>query len=228
VLRNMLKQMNKWFILKSSSISLIFFVLGLATIFAYGQERGTIRGLITDAETGEPLIGVNIVVEGTYLGASTDEDGFFVIQDVKPGEYSLEISYIGYKIVKRTGVKVRAGETVTVNLKMEPTALALGQEIVVVGEKPLMELDETGTKRTISSEDITQKILEDAKAIVKTQVGIVEQDDEIHIRGSRTYEAQYMLDGISVQDPLSGMKKWRLSLAVFARNMGRLPLESSM
>ncbi len=204
MLRNMLKQMNKWFILKSSSISLIFFVLGLATIFAYGQERGTIRGLITDAETGEPLIGVNIVVEGTYLGASTDEDGFFVIQDVKPGEYSLEISYIGYKIVKRTGVKVRAGETVTVNLKMEPTALALGQEIVVVGEKPLMELDETGTKRTISSEDITQKILEDAKAIVKTQVGIVEQDDEIHIRGSRTYEAQYMLDGISVQDPLSG------------------------
>ncbi len=183
--------------------SLLILVFGQSG-FAQTQSTGTIRGIITDAQTDEPLIGVNIVITGTYLGASTDQDGFYVIGNVNPGEYTMELSYIGYKVVKKTGVKVEAGETETVNLKMESTALALGQEIVVVGEKPLIELDETSTRRTVTSEDISNKILSDAKAVVKTQVGVVEQDNEIHIRGGRTYEAQYMLDGISVQDPMSG------------------------
>jgi outer membrane receptor protein involved in Fe transport len=173
-------------------------------MFGQSPENGTLRGVIKDAENHEPLIGVNILVMGTYLGASTDEDGFYLIQDIKPGEYTLEVSYIGYKVIKKTGVKIEAGKTATINLDMESTALALGQDIVVIGEKPLIELDETNTARTVTSHDIANQVVEDVKDVVATQVGVVKQDDEIHIRGGRTYEAQYMLDGISVQDPLSG------------------------
>ncbi len=190
--------------MKNRTLSFFLILFLILSAFAQQENFGTIRGVVTDAETGDPLIGVNIVVIGTYLGASTDMDGFFVIKDIKPGEYTLEVSYIGYKVMKRTGVKVRAGETVDLKLKMEPTSLALGQEIVVVGEKPLMELDETSTKRSVTSEELTNQVLENAKQVVSQQIGIVEQDNEIHIRGGRTYEAQYMLDGISVQDPLSG------------------------
>ncbi len=171
---------------------------------AQETKSGSIRGVVTDAQSGEALIGVNVVVKGTYLGASTDVDGFFLITDVKPAEYTLELSYIGYKVVQQTGVKVKSGETLTLNFKMESSSLALGQEIVVMGEKPLIELDETSTKRTVGTEDISNRILEDAKQVVSSQVGVVEQDNQIHIRGGRSYEAQYMLDGISVQDPLSG------------------------
>ncbi len=182
------------------------FVLLTSICPVSGQEtgKGTLRGIIRDSETGDPLIGVNIVVLGTYLGSSSDADGFFVIPKVNPGEYALEISYIGYKVVHKTGVRVKAGESVTVNIDLESTSLALGQEIVVIGEKPLIEFDETSTTRSVSSQDISNQIFEDVQTVVSSQVGVVKQDDEIHIRGGRTYEAQYLLDGISVQDPLSG------------------------
>lgn len=170
----------------------------------YGQESGNIRGIIKDSQTGEPLVGVNVTIKGTYKGASTDMDGFFLISDISPGEYTLEASYIGYKVVQRTGVKVEAGETVTINFDMTPTALALGQEIEVIGERPLLDIDETSTVRSVSSEDIENLIVNNALELVTQQVGIVEQDKEIHIRGGRSYEAQYLVDGISVQDPLAG------------------------
>jgi len=182
---------------------ILIFVLGILSI-SFAQEKGTIRGLITDKETGEPLIGVNIVVKGTYYGSTTDADGFYIIDNVDPGEYTLEISYIGYKIIQKTGVKIKSGQTITLNFEMEPTSLALGQEITVLGEKPLMDIEQTSTIRSMSSDDIRNRIAQDAQELITQQVGVVEQDNEIHIRGGRSYETQYLLDGISVQDPLSG------------------------
>ncbi|RMG41645.1 MAG: TonB-dependent receptor, partial [Methanobacteriota archaeon] len=181
-----------------------FFLLILSFGFIYAQNGGTIVGVVKDKETGSPLIGVNIMVKGTYLGAATDADGFYVITDITPGEYEIEVSYIGYKVIRRTGVKVEAGKRITLNFEMESTELALGQEIVVIGKRPLLELDETSTVRSMSSEDIQNRIVNDAMELVTQQVGVVEQDNEIHIRGGRSYEVQYLLDGVSVQDPLSG------------------------
>lgn len=182
----------------------ILLILICGVSFLFGQDKGVLRGLITDSESGEPLVGANVIIKGTYLGSSTDVDGFYVIVDVSPGEYLLEVSYIGYKVIQQTGVKVKAGETVTLNFKMDPSPLALGQEVVVIGEKPLLSLDETSTVRSMSSDDIQNRIVNDALDLIEQQVGVVEQDNEIHIRGGRSYENQYLLDGISVQDPLSG------------------------
>ncbi len=179
-------------------------ILLLLCFAVYGQQTGSIRGLVTDRETGEVLIGVNVLVKGTYYGATTDADGFYFIPDIEPGNYSLEFSYIGYKVVQKTDVKVNPGEVITINVSMESSPLALGQEVEVIGEKPLLDMEETSTVRNMSAEDISNTIANDALQLVSQQVGVVEQDNEIHIRGGRTYEAQYLLDGISVQDPLSG------------------------
>ncbi len=179
-------------------------ILFMATAILNAQDYGTIRGIITDRENGEALIGVNVLVKGTYYGATTDADGFYVIQNVEPGEYTLEVSYIGYKILQKTGIQVKTGETLTQNFSMISSPLALGQEVEVIGKKPLLDLEGTGTVRSLSAEDIENTIANNAMQLVSQQVGVVEQDNEIHIRGGRTYEAQYLLDGISVQDPLSG------------------------
>ncbi|RMI09489.1 MAG: TonB-dependent receptor [Calditrichaeota bacterium] len=184
--------------------SIVFLLLSAWGMLLFAQETGVIRGVITDEESGEPLIGVNVLVKGTYHGASSDIDGVYVIPDIQPGEYALEFSYVGYKVVQVTGVRVEPGQTVTVNVKMKSTPLALGQEVEVIGQRPLLDLEETSTVRTLSSEDINRRIVDDALELVAQQVGVVEQDNEIHIRGGRSYEAQYLLDGISVQDPLSG------------------------
>lgn len=190
-------------IMKRKSILAVLISLLLVSVLS-AADTGTIRGIIKDKATGEALTGVNILVKGTYLGAATDADGFYIIQNIKPGEYEVEVSYIGYKIIRRTGVKVRAGETISLNFEMESTSLALGQEIEVIGQRPLLELDETSTVRSLSSDEIQSRVVNNAVELVSQQVGVVEQDNEIHIRGGRSYEVQYLLDGISVQDPLSG------------------------
>jgi len=167
-------------------------------------EMGTIRGRISDANTGDPLAGVNVLVKGTYLGAVSDLDGSFVISDMSPGSYALEITMIGYKVHQITAVHVNDGESTEVEANLEPTVLALGQEIVIVGEKPLFDIEETASRRAITSADIEGAMVQNAEDIVAAQAGVVMQDDEIHIRGGRSYETAYLLDGLSVQDPLSG------------------------
>jgi len=184
--------------------ALLVVAMFFSVVPAWAQTTGSIRGVITDAETGEPLPGVNVVVEGTYYGAATDLQGRFVIPRVNPGQYTLKITMIGYKVVQRTGVVVRAGETVELKLQLQPTVLALGQEVVVVGERPLFDIEETASRRALSSREISQQVVEDVKDIVATQVGVVEMDEGLHIRGGRAYENAYLIDGLSVQDPLAG------------------------
>jgi len=174
------------------------------TLLVAQSNKGTIRGKITDKKNGEALPGVNVVVKGTARGAATDFDGKFAIPELNPGDYQLDVSLIGYKQVQRTGVKVTASGTTEVNLQLEETALALGQEVVVIGERPLFSIDETTTRRAISSAEIQNSVVENVTDVVANQVGVVESDNEIHIRGGRSYENAFLLDGVSVQDPLSG------------------------
>lgn len=172
--------------------------------FVQAQTKGVIRGTVTDAETGEALPGVNVIVKGTYYGAASDVEGTFEIRNVNPGVYTVEVSMIGYKQVQNTGVKVSAGQITVLNFKLEATVLALGQEVVVIGEKPLFNIEETASLRSVTSTEIQAEVVESVQDIVSNQVGVVKSDNEIHIRGGRSYENAYLLDGISVQDPLAG------------------------
>jgi hypothetical protein len=187
----------------SATLILVAGLLGNTALNAQAN-KGTIRGKITDQKNGEGLPGVNVVVKGTARGAATGVDGNFQISQLNPGDYQLDISFLGYKQVQRTGVKVSAGGVTEINIQMEETLLALGQEIVVIGEKPLFSLDETTTRRAITSAEIQNAVVENVTDVVANQVGVVESDNEIHIRGGRSYENAFLLDGVSVQDPLSG------------------------
>lgn len=171
---------------------------------AFAQQRGSIQGRVTDATTNEALIGVNVLIKGTYYGATTDMDGKFVIQNVMPGQYTLNFRLIGHKEMEYTGVVVKDGQATIVNTKLEETALTLGQEVVVVGQKPMMDPAETQSAKTISSQDIKVSAVQDVKDVVSQQVGVVAADNEIHIRGGRSYENAYLLNGINIQDPLAG------------------------
>jgi hypothetical protein len=169
------------------------------------QDKGKIIGRIVDAKTGEGLPAVNVLVKGTYYGAASDFDGKFEIKNVNPGTYTIEISIIGYKKVTITGVKVKAGEVTDLKtIKMEETILTLEQEVVVIGERPLFNIEETQSRRTLTAEDIQIAPVQNVKDIVTLQVGVVYSDEGVHIRGGRSYESSYLVDGVSVQDPLAG------------------------
>jgi len=168
------------------------------------QTHGTIRGRVSDAKTNEGLPSVNIKIKGTYYGAATDIDGNYVISNVNPGTYILEFSIIGFKTVQRTDVQVQAGQTLVIDQPMEETVLSIGEEIVVIGDKPLFNPEVTSSRRNVTSDDIQAAVVRNVQDVVAQQVGVVESDNEVHIRGGRANENAYLLDGISVQDPLAG------------------------
>jgi outer membrane receptor protein involved in Fe transport len=183
---------------------IIIIILLLLASTVYSQETGNLEGVITDASNGEQLPGVNIILKGTYYGAATSIEGKFRIENIVVGNYIVAISLIGYKTVEYTDVKIEVNKTMQLDVKLEETVLTLEQDIVVIGDKPLMDIEETQSKRTVSKDEIQVAVVEDLVGIVSQQAGVSTVDGEIHIRGGRTYETGYLIDGVSVQDPLAG------------------------
>jgi len=165
---------------------------------------GKITGRVIDKSTGEALPGVNIILKGTYKGASTDLDGYYFIIAVNPGSYDMQASYVGYKLYLKTNLEIEGDETINVDIEMEPSVLSLGQEIVVIGERPLLDVDQTATSRTMDSEQIAELAVEGLDDVIGQQVGVTKDNSDIHIRGGRADENMYIIDNMSVKDPISG------------------------
>ncbi|MCF7807281.1 MAG: TonB-dependent receptor [Candidatus Marinimicrobia bacterium] len=170
----------------------------------FAQGTCTIEGQVVDQSSGMPLPGVNVIIKGTYYGGATDLEGRFLLTGMSPGIYDIEFSMIGYKIVLKTGVAVATDIPTRISMELEETTLALGQEIVIEGQRPLLEVDKTASSVRLSSDELKLNIVENVSDILAEQVGITSQDNEIHVRGGRVDESMFIVDGISVKDPLSG------------------------
>ena len=118
-------------------ILLIFFVVfSFAEVFAQGK----IVGHIKDKTTGDPLIGVNVIIEGTYLGAATDIDGDYTIVNVPVGEYSIKASMVGATSEVKTNVVVSSDRITEVDFALEQTTIQ-GQEVVVTAPRDILHKD---------------------------------------------------------------------------------------
>jgi outer membrane receptor protein involved in Fe transport len=190
--------------------AMLKFILTLLTLFAvsgsplFAEDSGLISGEVKDADSGELLPGATVMIKGTYYGASTDLEGGYLIKNIKPGTYTMEVSLIGYTKLQKTGVEVAAaGETVE-NFELSQSQLVLGQDVVVIGEKPLLDIEATESRSIVTAQEIERAVVEDVTDIVSNQAGVVATGREIHIRGGRAYENSYLVDGVSIQDPFSG------------------------
>ncbi|MFQ6617730.1 MAG: TonB-dependent receptor domain-containing protein, partial [Fidelibacterota bacterium] len=192
------------------SAPLVSCILIFCIIFAtdiYAGTTGKITGTVTDAESGEPLPGANIIVEGTTLGAAADLEGYYAILNVPPGTYTVKASMIGYKELKVVNVKVSIDLTTTVDFSLQPTVLKIAETIVVTAERPLVLRDLTSTLAVVRTEEITEMPVEDLDEVLELQAGIVEDSEgAAHIRGGRADEIAYMIDGVTVTDPFSGKR----------------------
>lgn len=178
--------------------------LFILSIVVHSQNTGNLSGTVTDAVTGDALPGVNVIIKGTYYGAATDINGKFRINNISVGTYNVDISLIGYKTFQYTGIEIQANKTKELVIKLEETVLTLDQDVVVIGDKPLLDVEETQSKKTITKDDLDIAVIENISDIVTQQSGVVKSDNSIHIRGGRSYENAFLLDGVSVQDPLAG------------------------
>lgn len=168
-----------------------------------GQNTGKIVGTVKDAETGAALPGANVIIEGTMLGAASDLEGRFIIMRVPPGRYTLIANFIGYQRTSIQNVQVLTDLTTTVNFVLKPEAIA-GEEVVIIAEAPAIRKDLTSVEARVQAEDIKRMPVQEVGDLLNIQAGITrDAGGAIHIRGGRSTEVSYMVNGISITDDFS-------------------------
>lgn len=182
------------------SYSLAFLLLLLVQI-SVGQ--GQLKGTVTDANSGETLIGATVMLVGTYKGAATDFNGKYTITDIKEGDYSVKVSFVGYAEKIFNGISIKDGKTEQLNVQLTLRSQTL-KAVTVVGEKNLVDLESGKSEVQIGQDQIKEMNARDVTEIVSMQAGVNKTTDGVQIRGARVYETSYLVDGISAQDPLAG------------------------
>ena len=165
-------------------------------------QTGKIVGEATDSSTGEPLPGVNVVIEGTTQGAVTDADGGYVIIGVRPGVYDVVASFIGFSRQRREGVQVNVDLTTAVDFRMREEVVE-GEEIVVTARAEAVRKDLTSSEARVTAETIDRLPVTELSQVLDVQAGVTTRDG-IHIRGGRSSEVVFMVDGVPVSDSYDG------------------------
>ena len=129
--------------------------LVLLPVVALAGTTGRIKGLLTDKETGEPVIGASVLIVGTSIGAQSDLDGNFVIQRVEPGTHTIKVSSVEYNDVEITDVQVQADITSEQNVELVKKVTELGETITVVGKKDIIDKFQVSSSVSIGQESIT-------------------------------------------------------------------------
>ena len=118
-----------------------------------GGTTGKLTGLVKDSGSGDPLIGCNIILEGTYTGTSSNENGEFTILNIPPNNYTVRFEMIGYKKLLQEGVSISSDKTTYVEANME-TSVISGEEVVVLAERKLIQFDVTQSEAIITSDEL--------------------------------------------------------------------------
>jgi outer membrane receptor protein involved in Fe transport len=184
-------------------VTLLILLLLLPVLLFAGP--GKIAGKVTDKNSGEPLIGVTVQIAGTTMGASTGVDGSYFILNVPSGIYSIKFSYVGYHDITVSNVTVAADFTTDINSTLTETSIEL-KEVQIIAERPLIQRDYTNTVVTQTAEQIANLPIRGAINIAGTQASVVQDEasSALYIRGGRPNEVSYYVDGVSVNNPLSG------------------------
>jgi TonB-linked SusC/RagA family outer membrane protein len=174
---------------------------------AYAQS-GTLKGKVTDAETGEALIGATVYIQSIQKGAQTDIDGMYAINNIPAGSYAVTISYVGFKTFK-SNVEVGSG-TVTLDAQLSVDLVGL-DEVVVTGFGSIDRQAFTGTVSSVSSDElesvpvasVDQALQGNAAGVVVTaSTGTPGAVQQIRIRGISSVNAGvsplFVIDGVPV------------------------------
>ena len=181
--------------------TLIIAGLVISPLVALGQtQTGKIAGTVLHAETGEPLIGVNVVIQGTLLGASTDEEGNYFILRVPPGIHAVQATFVGFVTVTQTDARVFIDQTTPLDFAMTETALE-AEEMTVVAERPPVEVDLTGSKERVTADELDNSWGKTVREAILVQAAT---NINGGIRGGFGQEDAYFVDGLSLRDNVSG------------------------
>ncbi len=174
----------------------------LCASFAYAQT-GEIQGKVTNGETGEtiPFVNVSINVGGTLVGTTTDFDGIYSLNSVRPGSYTITFSYVGLQTKQVDGVQVNVDKTTFLNAEMGTDAELLDIVEVIAYEVPLLQSDQTSTGSTVTAKEIKSMPTRNVNSIAGNAAGVFQADEGsgLNVKGSREEATDYYIDGVKVR-----------------------------
>ena len=178
----------------------------LLTWAVMAQNTGVVKGFIYDKDNGEAVLFTNVYLKGTKFGASTDVNGFFFIDKVPAGKYSIEISYLGYAKYNKS-IEVRAKRTSQVNIHLEKSSEKLG-DVVVSAKRQEAKTHVTMSVVKLSPKEITalpsMGSEPDLAQAIQTLPGVVftgDQGGQLYIRGGSPIQNKVLLDGMTIYQP---------------------------
>jgi hypothetical protein len=177
---------------------------GAGSLLAQGST-GKIEGRVRD-QAGAPIANAQVFIVGTAFNALTNPQGYYFINNVPAGTYNVRAAFIGYKSTQVDGVKVLAGQTITVDIQLEQTAVQIQEITVVTQTQPLVPRDEVTSKQRIDGEFTRSLPADRLNTVLALQPGVVASPNgnTLSIRGGRTEEAVTYVDGVPVSPGFRG------------------------
>jgi hypothetical protein len=194
---------GRWSRLALAAVALAF----AATSLAAQGTTGKVEGSVTDP-TGQPVAGAQVLVRGTSLGAVTNSAGYWFINSVPAGTYTLMAVYIGFQPNEVRNVRVLADQTLTVNFSLQ-SAVELGAITVTVSQNPIVPRDQVATKSIVAGTTVQDLPVDNIRQVLSLQPGVVESGKSagLSIRGGRPGEAAVYVDGALVRSQQTGAQR---------------------
>lgn len=204
---------------KLLTIIVLYLLIPINQIYSQSTS-GSLRGLVVDSETGETLIGVNVVLEGTLKGTATDIDGKYILRAIEPGTYTLIVSYISFTTQRITGVEIKAGESVQLDIILNPETEFLDEilitaEVVLDNEAGLLKQRQKSISFSdaISAESIARSGAGDAAGVLTKVVGAsVVGGKYVYVRGLGERYSSTHMNGIELPTADPDKKAFQLDL----------------
>ncbi len=181
-------------------VMLICAVLLLSMSMLVAGITGIIEGKVVDKETKEPLVGASVLIVGTTIGAATDIEGYFMINNVEAGSYDLRFTNIGYQTLLYKKVTVRPDLRTKLNIELSQTAVELS-EVQITAERPVIERDVTSTQFSVNSQQVDRLPIRDVQDLLALFPSVTAEGN---VRGGKSSEVVYLVDGLPLQDVVGG------------------------
>ncbi len=177
-----------------------FYFLSFFTTWTFllSGTTGKIEGVVKSSDLQTPLVGVNIVLDNTTNGTITDSIGTFTLLNVKPGNYVIQATMMGYAEHKVKEVVVRIDQTTIVNIFLNQRSIDM-ESVIVEAVKPVVVHDISNSQINITNEEITILPIDRVSDILGMQAGI----EGLSIRGGGSRESLFQVDGLSYNDERS-------------------------
>ncbi len=192
----------------------LILLLSILSVAGFGQSTGSVQGRVTDAKTGEGLPGVNIHIQGSSFGTTSNLDGYYQLSGLSPGEYTLSFSMMGYAPYNEKNIGVVLDVPVQLSVQLKLNVLASPQVVVTSSRKEQDILQSPFSVSAIGPREIQAKAVVSMIDILSYESGVSTIKGQLNIRGTSGYtmgagtRSLLLLDGIPMLGSAAGNVTW--------------------